>query len=458
MSVTEIGRRAWADLGEDLTTLQRVEPPAPPVGLDAEMDVDGLLADSVALATLALQEAGAARGGVSEPTTVHVDGDRIRTSAQWEHHLVVDGHRPSAWAPLSGFWDTADGWVRTHGNYPHHARRLAQLLGVNPDGLAKAVAAEAAEAMLTWSAFELEDHAAAFGAIVGAVRDPAQWQAHPQAKAVEGLPLLAVRTEPAPPRPWRAGGVDRPLAGVRVLDLTRVLAGPVASRDLALAGAEVLRVDSPRLAEIDWQHLETGHGKRSTLLDLDSFRGRGTFEALLSVADVVITGYRPHALCRFGLDPCALAAEYPGLVIASVSAWGTVGPWSRRRGFDSIVQAVTGIAVRQSSDGVTPGALPAQALDHSAGHFLAAGIASALRRQRAEGGTWVVEVALARLGQALLETTSRRAAPAGAPTLQSGFSAAGEITCAAPALTLAHGPALYPGLAGPWGCDEPRWR
>jgi crotonobetainyl-CoA:carnitine CoA-transferase CaiB-like acyl-CoA transferase len=245
-----------------------------------------------------------------------------------------------------------------------------------------------------------------------------------------------------------------------VLDLTRVLAGPVATRDLARAGADVLRVDSPRLPEIGWQHLETGASKRSTTLDLAAAHDRRLFGELLATADVVVTGYRPGSLDQFGLDPESLMARRPGVVVAAVSAWGTVGPWAHRRGFDSIVQAVTGIAMRESPDGVEPGALPAQALDHSAGHFLAAGIVRGLTRQRAEGGSWYVGVALARLARALLETnaTPPATAPEGGPTLQTGTTAAGRISCAAPPLTLARGPSEYPTLAGPWGTDAPDWR
>jgi crotonobetainyl-CoA:carnitine CoA-transferase CaiB-like acyl-CoA transferase len=162
------------------------------------------------------------------------------------------------------------------------------------------------------------------------------------------------------------------LTGVRVLDLTRVLAGPVATRNLAQAGAEVLRIDSPHLPEIGWVHLDTGAGKRSTTLDLRSPSGRSTFEDLLDDADIVVTGYRPGSLDPLGLSPEELASRKPGLVVGSVSAWGTEGPWAQRRGFDSIVQAVTGIAMIESTDGTRPGALPAQALDHSAGHLLSA--------------------------------------------------------------------------------------
>ncbi|NEA87180.1 CoA transferase, partial [Streptomyces sp. SID14436] len=187
-----------------------------------------------------------------------------------------------------------------------------------------------------------------------------------------------------------------PAAGVRVLDLTRVIAGPVATRVLGLLGADVLRVDPPGLPELPDQHADTGFGKRSARLDLTS--GRETFEELLAGADVVVTGYRPGALDRFGLGPRALAERRPGIVVAQLSAWGAYGPWGDRRGFDSLVQVATGIAAAEGT-GERPGALPAQALDHGTGYLLAAAVLRALTDRSDTGGSRSVRVALARTAQ-----------------------------------------------------------
>jgi crotonobetainyl-CoA:carnitine CoA-transferase CaiB-like acyl-CoA transferase len=316
-----------------------------------------------------------------------------------------------------------------------------------------------AAAIAKRSAVALEEAAAEVGAIVGAVRRSEEWERHPQAAAVGAMPLIAVAHAPgAPAAPWTPGGTT-PLAGVRVLDLTRVLAGPVATRNLAFAGAAVLRVDSPRLPEADWIHLDTGAGKRSTLLDLAAPDDRRTFEELLDQAHVVVTGYRPESLDPFGLSADALTERRPGIVVASVSAWGAEGPWGTRRGFDSIVQAVTGIAWLESTDGEAPGALPAQVLDHSAGHLLTAAILESLHRQRRDGGTWEVRVALAPIARALIALP--RSATTGAsghtPALQTGRTGAGEITCAAPPMTYAGGPARYPSVARSWGADAAVW-
>ncbi|WP_211303290.1 CoA transferase, partial [Streptomyces milbemycinicus] len=177
-----------------------------------------------------------------------------------------------------------------------------------------------------------------------------------------------------------------PASGVRVLDLTRVIAGPVATRTLALLGADVLRIDSPHLPEDPDAHADTGFGKRSTRLDLADPQDRQTFEELLGHADVVVTGYRPGALDRFGLAPDALLERRPGLVVAQVSAWGWSGPWAGRRGFDSLVQAACGIAALEATPDGHPGVLPAQALDHGTGYLLAAGVLRSLAERQESGG------------------------------------------------------------------------
>jgi crotonobetainyl-CoA:carnitine CoA-transferase CaiB-like acyl-CoA transferase len=189
--------------------------------------------------------------------------------------------------------------------------------------------------------------------------------------------------------------------GLRVLDLTRVIAGPVATRTLASHGADVLRVDGPRDPDDPGGLLDTGSGKRHLMLDLGSPADRRTAEELLAAADVVVQGYRPGALDAYGLDPSALAARHPHLVVVRLSAWGAVGPWAQRRGFDSLVQAATGIADLCGTPDA-PGMLPAQALDHATGHLAAAVVLGALARQRVEGGGWRGELSLAQTAHWLL--------------------------------------------------------
>ena len=424
----------------------------------SSLPVGALATDSVGTASLALNLARYARDS-TDVSSVHVDRARVAASFSSERLLRIDGAPPAVWAPLSGFWPTADGFVRTLANYPHHERALRRLLGL--DG--HAGKSDVAAAIERWPAIELESAAARVGAVVGAVRTPEQWQEHEQGRVIAAAPLLEVtRVAGAPPRPW--SGDTAPLGGIRVMDLTRVLAGPIAARDLALAGADVLRVDAPFLPETGWIHLDTGQGKRSTQLDLRDRRDRDRFDSLLSAADVLLTGYRPGALARFGLDPQSLAERHPGLVTGSVSAWGTRGPWADRRGFDSIVQAATGIAVTVSSDGVTPGTLPAQALDHSTGHFLAAAVTTGLVEQRTSGGSVDVRMSLARVAHALLcspddPTAPSAEAPADPPTRTRLLDGTGprSLTYAAPVLAFQGAPEDYPRVGGSWGVDAPTW-
>jgi crotonobetainyl-CoA:carnitine CoA-transferase CaiB-like acyl-CoA transferase len=436
-----IAAQAWAALGQDPDLLELLH--TAPVPLPSRLAVGRLAADSVGVASLAAQLVHAERQG-RRPGQLRVDGVRVAGSFRSDKLLRIDGRPVQAFAPMSGFWSAADGWVRTHGNYPHHAARLRELLGLpddaGPEALAGALAGE--------SAGDLEDRAADLGALLVAVRSPAAWAAHPQARELAGTPLV-VREQlgDAPARGW-TGDPARPLDGVRVLDLTRVIAGPVAGRDLALAGAQVLRVDPPVPAEIPWQHVDGGQDKHSAVLDLAQHPAQ--FEALLADADVVVTGYRPGALDRFGLAPDQLAERHPGIVVGRVSAWGEGGPWGPRRGFDSLVQAVSGIAEIES-DGRTPGALPAQALDHASGHLLAAGVLTALRDQRTEGGSHGVAVALARTAGALIELPGNTPAPDVEPEWP--VVRHGAVTCAAPVLAFDGAPTDYARVGAAWGAD-----
>lgn len=418
------------------------------VPLAAVLPVGDLVGDAVALSSLSAAALAGARLGIATPP-IGVDPVRVATAVTSERHFRIGGVQPNAWAELSGFWPTADGWVRSHANYSHHRERLLDALGLwrgaGADELRAAIAQRGAQ--------ELEDAVAERGGVLARVRSEAEWAEHAQAIAVAEHPLLGVSPLDDAARHWRAPArLDAPLAGVRVLDLTRVIAGPVATRTLALWGADVLRVDSPLNPEIGWQHLDSGAGKRSTLLDLGHPDDRATFEQLLSTADVVVTGYRAGSLDKYGLAPAAIAERRPGIVVARLSAWGPTGPFAHRRGFDSIVQAASGIAMVESSDGQKPGALPAQALDHTAGYLLAAGVTSALRAER--GGA-LIETSLARIAQALL------AAPRTAEIVsdwEPTTEQRGELTITRPAAAYVGGPADWPSDPVEWGSSAAAWR
>ena len=438
--------------------------PPPPVRF---VDVGDVLPSALATTELALGSVAAAataaaalshaRGG---PLPVsRVDGRRVSAAFRSDRLLRIDGRAISGFAELSRFWRTADGWVRTHGNYPHHRARLLTALGLR----GSAGADDVATVMSQRAACDVEDAVAAAGAIGVAVRTVQEWRSEPAAAALDAAPLVRWRSlADVPPRKlWRPPTSPLlPMAGLRVLDLTRVIAGPVATRTLARLGADVLRIDSPRLPEIEWQHVDTGMGKRSSLLDLGKRSVSGVFEDLLSSADVVVTGYRPGALSSYGLDPDQAAARRPGLVIATLSAWGERGPWGGRRGFDSIVQAATGIAMVESSDGTTPGALPAQALDHATGYLLAAAVMHALTRQLAGEGAVHLQMSLVRTAHWLLGRDGSGASgalPAVDDILREQDTATGRLRYPPPAVQIAGGPDGWTTVGGRWGADAPAW-
>ncbi|CAM5488713.1 CoA transferase [Streptomyces narbonensis] len=417
----------WSALGGDPALVDRVEYGGTSGLLPARLPVMDLARAAVAVCSLAAVE----HAGLPGP--VRVDDGAVATAFVSERHLRVDGRAPVSFAPLSRFWRASDGWVRTHANYPHHRAALLVALGV-PDSV-EAVAGAIGER----KAVEVESAVYAAGGLAVALRTPSEWAEHPQGREVAARPLLTrERLDEAPPR--------RRSGPLRVLDLTRVIAGPVATRTLALLGADVLRIDPPGNPELPDQHADTNVGKRTAALDLERPSDRRTFDELLDAADVLVTGYRPGALDRFGLDR-------PGLVTARLSAWGDYGPWGERRGFDSLVQVATGIAVTEGS-AEEPGTLPAQALDHGTGYLLAAAVLRSLTEQRAEGGGRLVRMALAQTGH-WLTTALPRYEPERYVTESDG--PLGRLRHALSPVSYEGGPTNWtrpPGLAG---ADAPEW-
>lgn len=441
-----------------------------PDPLPSRLATTELAVGAVAAVAMSAGMLAEARGARELAADWVVNARRVAASFRGDQLMRRGGVKFPSFAPLSGFFHTNDGWVRTHANYDHHRDRLIGALGLDASADRAALAARLEQL----GSIEAEELIRANRGIAVAVRTPDEWRAHPQSAAVAELPLVAVeRLGDDDAREFSlAEPIDalRPAAGLRVLDLTRVIAGPVATRTLALLGADVLRIDSPHMPEIAAQHLDTGMGKRSALLDLRDQQQRTIFERLLDSADVVVTGYRPHALDSFGLDAASLAARRPGLVVATLDAWGSVGPWGAYRGFDSIVQAASGISVLEAADGVAgaadvPGALPAQALDHATGYLLAAGVLQAVKRQLAQGGTWHVHAHLARTAHALIANSSADGHTQQITDMALDFEDCmaeqatddGVLRYARPALTSAARAVDYPSVGGTWGADEPAW-
>jgi hypothetical protein len=315
---------------------------------------------------------------------------------------------------------------------------------------------------------DFEQAAAEAGMCVTALRSFEEWDAHPQGQAVSRLPPVElVKIGEAPPTPLPPAG-PRPLAGLRVLELTRVIAGPVCGRTLSAHGAEVLHISAAHLPSFDKLVLDTGRGKRTAQLDLRSPEGRERLHALAAEADVFIQGYRPGAVASHGFSPTELAGLRPGIVCTSLSAYGEVGPWGGRRGFDSLVQTASGFNHAEAvAAGVKPPkVLPCQALDHASGFLLAFGTMAALLRRAEEGGSWLVKVSLAGTGwwlRNLGRLENGFAAPV--PTMQdllplteeseSGF---GRLRTLRDAAVLSETPPFWALPSVPLGRHEARWQ
>jgi crotonobetainyl-CoA:carnitine CoA-transferase CaiB-like acyl-CoA transferase len=406
--------------------------------------------------------AAAAMPGTPNVGPLRLDRAHIAASVRSERYFRTGGRSAGmGFAPLSRFWETNDGWVRTHANYPWHRRALLAALDLGDDADADVVGA----AIAARRAEEVEAAVFAAGGIAGAARTPAAWAAHEQAQAVEAAPLIDHRlVDGAPPRHGRPG--DLPASDVRVLDLTRVIAGPVSTRYLSALGADVVRIDPPAYPDMAvGQPNDTLLGKRSAIVDVATTENQAHLEELLARADVVVRGYRPGALDRLGLGEDDLAARHPGLVIVSLAAWGHAGPWAHRRGFDSIVQSVTGIADLESSAGLAtgePGVLPCQLLDHGTGYLAAAAALDGLRRQRATGGTHVRRVSLARTAAWLTGQGRRDRADAGVSDDADQWtvelaSADGTVAAIAPPGRIGHTTLTWPEPAIGYGDAAPEF-
>lgn len=400
-----------------------------------------------------------AGGEPGVPPVVTVDG--LLCDAWFQRSIRPMGWElPPVWDAVAGDYEAEDGWIKLHTNAPHHRSAALAVLDAAEDreAVAKAVGG--------WSAEALEEAVVAGGGAAAAMRSLDAWQQHPQGRAVAAEPLVhRERTSTCEGRhAHQTGDRDRPLAGVRVLDLTRVLAGPVATRLLAGWGADVLRIDPPGWDEPALVPDMT-LGKHCARLDLRTLDGSDRFLDLLGSADVLVHGYRSDALDGLGLGADRRSEQRPCLVDVGLDAYGWSGPWRARRGFDSLVQMSAGIANagRRGTGSTRPVPLPFQALDHATGYMMAAAAITGLRLRRADGTGSRWRLSLARTATMLIGAGIARQASEPEETGPIAVAAPIERTAwgdarrlAAP-LTVEGAPLRWSRPARPLGSDPPTW-
>jgi hypothetical protein len=470
----------WQQAALPSDALQRVSLTGQDPVLPSSFAVGAAAQASIAAAALAATQVGLLRGMPAHTVSV----DMQHAALECLTHFAIDGRVPDIWDKYSGAYRAQDGWVRIHANFAHHRDGALALLGLKAgDGTSKA---DVEQALQAWRAQDFEQAAARQGLVVAALRTHAQWQAHPQAAAVAGQPLFAIEyiAAPAifhwasgqlasqkkrwsvPQQPAGAKAVS-PLQGLRVLDLTRILAGPICGRALAAYGADVLLINAPHLPNIE-AIADTSRGKRSALLDLRSAEGKAVLRHLIADADIFVQGYRPGALQALGFGPEDVAAMNPHIVYVSLSAYGDQGPWAQRRGFDSLVQTATGFNADESAaaglDLATdaPRALPMQILDHATGYLMAFAALAALVQQKEQGGAHHVRLSLARTGQWLrslgrVENALSIAKPSVQPYLYTEPSGFGQLTGLTHSARLSGSELKWTLPSVPPGTHPPEW-
>ena len=450
----------WTSAGGEASALDALTLTGDEPQLPSSFRVAAAAQVSVAATGLAAAEIWKMRSGQAQDVTV--DMRHAVVECRSERYLRVDGKPPPpAWDAIAGIYKTRDArFVRLHTNFPHHRDAVCKVLNCKPER------EEVQAALMQWDGEAFETTAYAGGCVVALMRPHDEWSATPHAMALAELPLISItKIGEAAPKPWPAG--DRPLAGIRVLDLSRVIAGPVAGRTLAAHGADVLLISGPGLPAIPWLTIDTGRGKLTSLVELKSEQGRGVLRDLLAVADIFSQGYRPRAIAGLGFSPEDAARINPGIIYVTLSAYGHAGPWAERRGFDSLVQTATGFnhAEGQAAGVDGPKELPAQMLDHATGYFMAFGAMMAKARQAREGGSWHVQVSLAQTGRWLWNlgrvadglASEDLKGEAVRPFIEEAGSGFGALASVKHSALLSKTPAFWARPAMPLGSHQPQW-
>ena len=447
----------WQQVGGDADALSNIAIEGAPV-LPTSFRVADMASATIAATGLSATGIHQMRGGESQQ--IRVDTRHAEIAYLSERYLEVEGDWPDHQSPTWGYYRTKDDrWVQVHTTFPHHQAGAAALLQVEP------TRSQFAAAIANWSGVELEDTFANHGLPCTLMRSRPEWLAHPQGAAVAELPLMDFEKIGDAPA-GALGPSERPMSGINVLDLTRVIAGPVAGRTMAEHGANVLRIASPNLPFVPRLVIDSGRGKRSAHIDLNASTDRTQFEQLIDGADIMVQGYRPGAIGGLGYTPHEVAKMRPGIVYVSLCAFSHAGPWAGRRGFDSLVQIASGIAKAGSDEAgrADPVPLPCQALDHATGYLAALGAMMGLQRQWREGGSWHVRVSLAQTAEwlARLGRIERRveASPARetiSDLMDACDSPFGRTEFIKPVAQLSATPGFWATPAVPLGTHPPTW-
>jgi crotonobetainyl-CoA:carnitine CoA-transferase CaiB-like acyl-CoA transferase len=419
------------------------------------------VAAQATIGAAALAAAAVWRQRTGRRQSVRVDMRHAAVEFRSERYLYVDGKAPEDHHDrIAGLYRCGDGrWVRLHTNLPHHCSGLLKLLDCDHDRTA------VQRALDGWQAEALEAAAAESGLVVTACRSFAEWDRHPQGRAIAQLPLFKIEKIGDGPQ-QKLEAAPRPLSGIKVLDLTRIIAGPVCGRTLAAHGADVLLVTASHLASMLPLVIDTGRGKLSAAVDLRDADGRHALSSLVRDADVFVQGYRPGALAARGFDPRDAARLRPGIVYASLCAYGHGGPWAPRRGFDSLVQTASGLnaAEAEAFGAHEPTPLPAQVLDHATGYLLAFAVMAALHRRAVEGGSWHVRLSLAQTGYWLRSLGRIDGTHCPDPgfddvrdCLEETPSGFGQLTAVRHAAEMSETPPSWTRPSVPLGVDVPVW-
>src|ERR1700730_10092134 len=459
-SPREILADLWTSAGGDVAALDAVTLTGEEPQLPSSFRVAAAARASIAATGLAAAQIWKLRSGQSQD--VAVDMRHAVVECRSERYLRVDGKPPPpTWDAIAWIYQTRDRrFVRLHTNFPHHRAAVCKVLNCKPER------DDVQAALMQWDGEAFESAAYAGGCVVALMRSHEEWSASPHARRLAALPPVSIeKIGEAAPKPWPAG--DRPLAGLRVLDLSRVIAAPVAGRTLAVHGADVLLISGPDLPAIPWLTIDTGRGKLTSFVELKSEPGRQVLRGLLADADIFSQGYRPRAIASLGFSAQDAAKINPGIVYVSLSAYGDAGPWSERRGFDSLVQTSTGFnhAEGRAAGIDGPKELPAQMLDHATGYLMAFGAMMAKARQAHEGGSWHVRVSLAQTGRWLWNLgrvadgfkTEDLKGDAVAPFVEKAASGFGPLRAVSHSAVMSKTPAHWARPAMPLGSPPPQW-